>query len=229
MKKLFAFFAALLLLFPVFAQSRKSVSVLGDSYSTFEGFMEPSSNQLWYYAKPKAKQTDVNDVSQTWWHQFISKNGLLLEKNNSYSGSTVSTTGYQGNDYSERAFITRMKNLGSPDVILIFGATNDSRAGSPLGEFNWQDVNGGNMKEFRPALAYMLTYLKNRHPNAEIIYLINDGLKESVTSSIVEACDRLGIPWLQLQDIDKTAGHPNRNGMTQISDQLSEFYSKNSK
>ena len=113
MKKLFAFFAALLLLFPVFAQSRKSVSVLGDSYSTFEGFMEPSSNQLWYYAKPKAKQTDVNDVSQTWWHQFISKTACC-SKNNSYSGSTVSTTGYQGNDYSERAFITRMKNLRKP-------------------------------------------------------------------------------------------------------------------
>lgn len=217
--------AALLLVMPSAAQSRKSVSILGDSYSTFEGFVEPSTNELWYFAKPKSRQTDVNDVKQTWWHRFITDNGYLLEKNNSYSGATVSTTGYQGNDYSDRSFITRMKNIGSPDMILIFGATNDSWAGSPIGEFNWNDIYGGNMKEFRPALAYMLSYLKNRHPNAEIIYLINDGLKQEITSSIIEACRHFGIPYVEFHDIDKTAGHPNVNGMRQISEQLTEALS----
>ncbi|MDE6143662.1 MAG: SGNH/GDSL hydrolase family protein, partial [Muribaculaceae bacterium] len=178
MKRLFLFMAAFLMLLPLAAQSRKSVSVLGDSYSTFEGFVEPATNELWYYARPKQKQTDVNDVKQTWWHLFIKENGYRLEKNNSYSGSTVSTTGYQGNDYTARSFITRMDNLGSPDMIIIFGATNDSWAGSPLGEFDWSGSSQGDFKSFRPALCYMLSHLKDRHPNTEIIYLINDGLKE---------------------------------------------------
>lgn len=226
MRKFLSLMLLILLTLPAAAQGRKSVSVLGDSYSTFEGYVEPSTNELWYYAKPKASQTDVNDVTQTWWHQFITRNGFLLEKNNSYSGATVSTTGYQGNDYSERSFITRMKNIGSPDMILVFGATNDSWAGSPIGEFDWNNVAGGNMKEFRPALAYMLTYLKNRHPNAEIIYIINSDLKPEITSSVAEACDRLGIRHIQLHDIDKTAGHPNKKGMTQIADQLTDFIAR---
>lgn len=223
MKKLLIIIAAAFMMLPAAAQGRKSVSVLGDSYSTFEGFMEPSTNELWYYAKPKKNQTDVDNVKETWWHQFISDNGFLLERNNSYSGATVSTTGYQGNDYSDRSFIRRMKDIGSPDMILIFGATNDSWAGSPLGEFNWEDINGGNMKEFRPALAYMLSYLKDRHPNATIIYMINSELKPSITNSITEACTHFGIPYLQLHDIDKTAGHPNEAGMKEISRQLTEF------
>ena len=75
--------AAFLMLLPLAAQSRKSVSVLGDSYSTFEGFVEPATNELWYYARPKQKQTDVNDVKQTCWHLFIKEHGYRLEKNNS--------------------------------------------------------------------------------------------------------------------------------------------------
>lgn len=208
---------------PCAAQSRKSVSVLGDSYSTFEGYVEPSTNELWYYARPKASQTDVDNVKETWWHQFISENGLRLEKNNSYSGSTVSTTGYQGNDYSERSFIKRMKDLGTPDMILIFGATNDSWAGSPIGEFDWERPSVADHKAFRPSLCYMLEYLTSRHPNTEIIYMINDGLKPEITSSIKEACTHYGVPYVELHDIDKTAGHPNEKGMRQISDQLTGF------
>mgnify|MGYP000294813429 CR=1 FL=1 len=46
--------------------------------------------------------------------------GRLLEKNNSFSGSTICNTGYSKEDYTFCSFITRMKNLGSPDMILIF-------------------------------------------------------------------------------------------------------------
>lgn len=72
---------------PVFSQSRKGVSILGDSYSTFENFVEPSGNALWYFKKPDPKLTDVNDVKQTWWHQFITGNGYRLEKKQFLFGS----------------------------------------------------------------------------------------------------------------------------------------------
>lgn len=49
-----------------------------------------------------------------------------MKRNNSYSGSTVCHTGYQKADYSDRSFATRMDNLGNPDVLLVFGGTNDS-------------------------------------------------------------------------------------------------------
>lgn len=208
------------------AQYKKSVSILGDSYSTFENYIEPKSNEMWYFVHADPKRTDVTDVKQTWWHQLIKDGGYRLEQNNSYSGSTVCTTGYRGEDYTERAFITRMDNLGCPDILLIFGATNDSWANAPIGEFVWGDWTEEQLKSFRPALAYMLSHIVDRYPNTELLYIINDGLKPEITSSIVEACDRYGVPYVQLQDIDKTAGHPNVNGMKQIKEQVANALEK---
>lgn len=208
------------------AQSRKGVSILGDSYSTFAGVTEPSTNEMWYRHDRDVNATDVDDVKQTWWHIFIKENGYRLVQNNSYSGSTICNTGYQGRDFTDRSFITRMNNLGSPDMIFIFGATNDSWADSPIGEFVWENWNEVHLKSFRPALAYMLAHMVDRYPNTELIYLINDGLKPEITSSIIKACQHYGVPYIELKDIDKTAGHPNIHGMRQIADQINAALKK---
>ena len=97
----------------------KLVSILGDSYSTYEDYVTPSTNELWYYAKNVPQKTDVQNVGQTWWHQVIKENGWRLCINNSYSGATISYTGYDGNDYSARSFNTRMPDLGQPDIIFV--------------------------------------------------------------------------------------------------------------
>ena len=210
----------------VSAQTPKSVSILGDSYSTYENFVEPKNNIAWYRKDRKKESTDVRDVKKTWWHQLIKECGYKLDRNNSYSGSTICTTGYNKNDYTDRAFITRMDNLGNPDIILIFGATNDSWADSPIGDFVWSDWTTEQLKSFRPALTYMLSYMTDRYPNTEMLYIINDGLKPEITTSIVEACDHYGVPYVQLHDIDKTDGHPNIHGMRQITDQVAAALSK---
>ena len=70
-----------------FAQSLKSISILGDSYSTFEGYLQPDTNSIWYYVSPR-QQTDVTSVKQTWWHKFIKENNYRLCVNNSFSGAT---------------------------------------------------------------------------------------------------------------------------------------------
>ena len=45
-------------------QYKPCVSILGDSYSTYEGYVTPATNEVWYYAKPGQK-TDVESVKQT--------------------------------------------------------------------------------------------------------------------------------------------------------------------
>lgn len=214
-------FAALLLCIIFAANTQaKRVSILGDSYSTFQYYVEPAANRIWYYEQPRTDMTDVDDVSQTWWHLFITENGHTLEKNNSYSGATVCTTGYKAKDYTDRAFITRMSDLGNPEILFIFGGTNDAWAGSPIGEWDWDGDAQGDFTAFRPALCRMLSWLKKRHPNTDIIYLVNDGLKPEITSSIIEACKHYGIRYIELQGIEKVANHPNRRGMRQIADQI---------
>ena len=204
----------------------KTVSILGDSYSTFEGYVTPDTNELWYFNRP-TDRTDVDSVGQTWWHQLISRGDYKLGLNNSYSGSTVCNTGYRAEDYTSRSFITRMDNLGTPDVIFVFGATNDSWCGAPMGEYKYGNWSVRDLYSFRPAMARLLSGLQERHPNAEIYFLLNDGLKESVNESVKTVCARYGVPVIVLEGIDKKSGHPTVKGMTAIADQVEAFLKTN--
>lgn len=221
MKKFTLMFLCCLYGFVAMAQYHKSVSVLGDSYSTFEGYMTPSTNELWYCAHPRYG-TDVNDVSQTWWHKFIKANGYRLCVNNSYSGATIGYYGYSGNDYSDRSFITRMNNLGCPDMIFIFGGTNDSWANAPIGEYKYNNFRKDDFFAYRPALAYLLKSMIDRYVNTEIYFLINDGLREEITSSTIEICKYYGVKYILLRNIDKKNGHPTIKGHAMIVEQIEE-------
>ncbi len=204
----------------------KTVSILGDSYSTFEGFITPKSNYTWYNAAPDYKNTDVNSVRQTWWHRVITDNGWRLFVNNSFSGSTVCFRGYHGSDYRDRSFIARMDNLGCPDIIFIFGGTNDSWAGVPVGEYRYDGISEADLYTFRPAMAYMLAYIKDRYPNTEIYFLLNDGLRDDISSSVKTVCRHEGVPCIELRGIDKKSGHPTIKGHGQIASQVNQAIGK---
>lgn len=203
----------------ILASSAQTVAILGDSYSTFEGFVTPSTNEMWYYAK-NGNKTDVSDVTQTWWWQVVKEGGYHLGINNSYSGSTIGYLGYDGNDYSARSFITRMDQLGDPDIILIFGATNDSWAGEPVGEYKYDGWNAGDFYTFRPAMAYMLNHILLRYPNVKVYFLLNTELRDDITSSCKEICAHYNVPCIVLKDIDKINGHPSVKGMKAIAQQV---------
>jgi len=225
MKKILS--AAVILAASIFAaddsSAQKRVSILGDSYSTFEGYTLPETNIDWYKPVKGRKDNNVRRVEQTWWWQFIADNGMQFDTNNSYSGSTVCTTGYNGDDYSDRAFITRMLNLGSPDIILVFGGTNDCWAKSPLGDFKYEGWTKVDLTRFRPAFAYMLASLREFYPEARIFNITNTELTSDYTTSIDEICRHYSVPNLQLVDIHKQVGHPSAEGMKAIADQLSAF------
>ena len=226
MKKITLTILAVLMAGIAVAQT-KAVSILGDSYSTYEDFVTPATNELWYYAKNSEQKTDVKDVRQTWWHQLIKENGWRLAVNNSYSGATISYTGYDGNDYSPRSFNTRMDNLGQPDIIFIFGATNDSWAGSPIGDFKYEGIKKVDLYEFRPALAHMLRWMTDRYVNTEIYFILNTELKEEINTSVKTICEHYGVPVITLTEVDKISGHPSVKGMRQIADQVNSFLKSN--
>ena len=228
MKKITLTILAVLMAGIAVAQT-KAVSILGDSYSTYEDFVTPATNELWYYAKNSEQKTDVKDVRQTWWHQLIKENGWRLAVNNSYSGATISYTGYDGNDYSPRSFNTRMDNLGQPDIIFIFGATNDSWAGSPIGGFKYEGIKKADLYEFRPALAHMLRWMTDRYVNTEIYFILNTELKEEINTSVKTICAHYGVPVITLTEVDKISGHPSVKGMRQIADQVNSFIKKQHK
>lgn len=206
------------------AQSKKGVSILGDSYSTFKGHVSPEKNRVWYYPVSNPEKTDVDKVSQTWWHQLINRMGYRLVQNNSYSGATICNSGYSNNDYTDRSFVSRAGNLGSPDLIYVFGGTNDDWAKSPMGEFKYSEWTTADLYQVRPAIAYLLQSLKDNYPGTDIVVIINSDMRPDVAEALVTISDHYGVDHIQLHDIDKKAGHPTVKGMTQIADQITNFH-----
>ncbi len=221
MRKLFLLPILLLMCLVAGAQNKK-VAVLGDSYSTFEGAI-PKGNAIWYFKRNNPNQTDVNRVEQTWWAQLIERKGWELLMNNSFSGSTICNTGYNKEDYSDRSFTKRMDNLGgNPDIIFIFGATNDSWAHAPIGEFKYENITKDDLWSFRPAMAYMLDWMTKHYVKSDIYFLLNDGLSKEVTESSKLICQHYGVKCIELKGIHKMAGHPSIKGMQQIADQIEQ-------
>ncbi|MBR4591255.1 MAG: SGNH/GDSL hydrolase family protein [Bacteroidaceae bacterium] len=208
-----------------YAQSRKSVSILGDSYSTFENYLQPDTNFVWYFKKPIAG-TDVTKVTETWWHKFITERGYKLCVNNSFSGSTICNTGYKKEDVTRNSFIARMNKLGCPDIIFIFGGTNDAWAKSPIGEYKYDKWTKADLYNFRPAMAYMLSDMKDRYPNVDIYFILNSELAEDINESVRTICKYYNVPLIELHDIDKISGHPSVKGMAAITEQLKKAVKK---
>ena len=197
-------------LLPLMAQVKQTVAVLGDSYSTFEGFI-PKGYATWYTTAVQ-KATDVNKVEQTWWWQVIKEGGYKMGNINSYSGSTICNTGYHDEDYSDRSFINRTTLLGNPDIILICGGTNDSWANAPIGNYQYSNWKRADLYCFRPALAKLLSDLRQRHPNVDIYFILNSELKDEINESVKKICKTYQVPVIALHDIDKKNGHPTIKG-----------------
>ena len=200
----------------------RTISFLGDSYTTFEGYI-PEGNAVWYHCPPDTSLTDVSAVEQTWWHQVATGGGYELDTNESYSGATISYTGYDGQDFTDRSFITRLPRVGSPDVLVILGGTNDSWAGAPVGEYKYEDFQTEDLYCYRPALAKLLLDAKQLYPKTQLLFVMNSELREDITESSREICENLGVPFLQLTDIDKKSGHPSVEGMKSIAAQVQRY------
>ncbi|MCR4602849.1 MAG: SGNH/GDSL hydrolase family protein [Prevotella sp.] len=211
-----------MIVLPLNSWCQLSMSVLGDSYSAFEGFVEPDSNAIWY-APDMQYNNNVRQAEAMWWWLLADTLQLSVQRNNSFSGSTICNTGYFHRDYSDRSFVARMNNIGTPDLLIVFGGTNDCWIGVPLGEYTYSDWSKDQLLMFRPALCRLLDQLRRQYPQTMTLFVCNSDLKEPYTTSMKDACHHYGIDFLQLTDIDKQSGHPSVLGMKQISRQIADF------
>lgn len=208
--------------------NQKTLSILGDSYSTYKGWI-PRDYEAWYADSGTSEPNDVTSVEQTWWHMLCEEKNLKLLQNCSYSGSTVCNTGYVPIFAARISFIKRMvRELGpdqsqKADILIVFGATNDFWAESPVGTIQYQDWTPADLKKFAPAFCYMMHHLKEWNPDTVIYNVVNDDISDELKRIITEVCGHYGITNIELSDIEKENGHPNRRGMCQIKDQIAEI------
>lgn len=214
MKRLLVLSALMAVVFLSSAQSKK-VSILGDSYSTFAG-ANPEGQAPFY---PNDKN-DVTEVSQTWWSLYIEAKGYQLECNDSWGGTTICNTSYGGMDATKISFNARYDRLGNPDIIFVFGGTNDAWANSPIGEYQYADWTDADCKSFRPALACLLDRLQKQYPKATLYAILNSELREEINESTRTVCQHYNVQLIELVDIEKQNGHPSIKGMKSICQQL---------
>ncbi len=203
--------------------------ILGDSYSTFEGYI-PADCAAWYHPDEDPK-TDVHKVSDTWWHQFAESTDANLLLNSSFSGTTICRTGYEGVDSTEKCFIGRLEKLirdgwfekNKVDTFIIFGGTNDNWANSPLGECMYSDWKEQDLFSVFPAFCYLLNRVKNILPESEILFILNTELKPVINENFKIICEKYGVDLVELCDISKQNGHPDKKGMTEIKEQVLNF------
>ena len=117
---------------PAVSFEGKTISILGDSISTFEGVSNNgeynstiAGGNVYYHGNDRGGVQRAD----TWWQQTIDQLGLTLLVNNSWSGSAISHT----RSSAPAAYIARAVNLhndhpddpADPDIVAVFLGTND--------------------------------------------------------------------------------------------------------
>ena len=136
----------------------KTLSILGDSISTFEGYI-PEGNYPYY------PHGDVLSVNDTWWKKLADALGMTINVNNSWSGTRVTTT----NGEASAGCGVRAQSLGTnPDVIIIWMGINDFRYSIPMGTYDGKTDLPSATTTFREAYAVMLNKVLTTYPLAEV-------------------------------------------------------------
>jgi hypothetical protein len=203
-------------------------SILGDSYSTFEGYVDPETNDVWqHYAN-----IGVTKVEQMWWHKIATEMGWVLDKNNSFSGALICNFSdfEDGDYYGHHSFLKRMNDLGNSDVIFILGGTNDVWQDAPFGDYVDVDWTEEQLCSFRPALAYLLSNMKRLYPNSKLYFLLETdpcpgGITEETRLNLIESVHRITSSY-DVECIDLTIHkdwwHPDAQGQNDIARQTLE-------
>ena len=172
----------------------KTISVLGDSISTFGDFSggaasatgnsTTSGNNPYYKPSTMFSLSSVND---TWWMQAAQASGATILVNNSWSGSSVAISTAGQPAYKDRC-VQLHDNTGdnagqTPDIIAVYMGTNDfnnlrnpnnaNHSEATLGyQVNYDTlISGGAYKtpsNTAEAYAIMLDKMTKRYPDAEI-------------------------------------------------------------
>lgn len=210
----------------------KNTIIFGDSYSTFKGYIPEGYS--YYYSPNERPEMDVSGVEKTWWHLLREELGIEILRNDSWSGSTLCNTGYAGDCSKTSSFIYRLEKLEKEgffkqkiDTVLVFGCTNDSWADAPLGNVKLDSQTKEDLFSVCPAICYFAAKLRKILPDANIIFIINTGLKPEISETVKIAAEYNKCSYIELNDIDKISGHPTAKGMEQIKEQVKSFILNN--
>lgn len=207
------------------AEKIKNIMIIGDSYSTYEGYIP--EGYLSYYQIEQEYEPKLSGVDKTWWKLLADEMDYNIVLNDSYSGATICSRVSDDNVF-DSSYVARFDKLvengffeeNSVDTVFIFGGTNDSAGRVDLGQPKYSDYTPEDLKESVPALCYLINRIREVRSDMQIVVILNTELKERYHNGYVSVCKKLDVPYLELELIDKAQGHPTELGMEQIKDQI---------
>ena len=147
------------------------LSILGDSISTFDGYI-PTDYNIFYPGSG-----DISTVEKTWWWQVMNATGMELNANASSSntpitGDSLDTTGSAPGCSTKRMIdLTPGDDGPAPDILIVFMGTNDFLRSVELGTFTEPSPQDeGVVNNFCDAYELMIQKLNALYPNAEIYF-----------------------------------------------------------
>lgn len=198
----------------------KTLSIMGDSISTFEGYI-PNEYPSFYPAG------DVQSVQDTWWMKLIQDNDMKLGANVSASGTPIQMDSPDAAGACDDNRIEALGANGDPDFIIVEFGINDAKIEdmAQLGEidpvfdvpFNSTSANKYDVTTFLGAYQALITKLMVRYPNATIacwafpwtsrpgVMTSDDFYKASIR--IEELCKMYGCIFLDIRKCGITPGN----------------------
>ncbi len=217
----------------------KIISVLGDSISTYAGYIPTSDGYNLEHLARYPQDNLFSGVEHTWWMQVIERLGAKLGVNDSWRGTTVD--GKNATDKTAISNVQRIKNLGangSPDVILLYGATNDYGQLNNIDTFDKSkipaevDLKTMQWKSLSKAFVNTIMRLQYFYPDAQIVVILPARTKSYYPMSklhsgnklLISICEHFGLPYVDLRTCGITNDHlpdgihPNKVGMDLITE-----------
>jgi lysophospholipase L1-like esterase len=219
----------------------KIISILGDSISTFEGYVPKSDRFNLLHSAHYPRSNLFEDVKHTWWMQLIDRLDAKLGINDSWSGTTVD--GKDEKDKTAISSLQRIENLGAkgrPDVIVLFGGTNDYGLLNIVDKFDSTkmptevDLTTVQWGKLSQAYAHTILRIKHFFPTTQIVAVLPARTSSyySVTELrdgnelLAAVCDHYGVPYVNLFAGPLTLAHlpdgihPAEEGMDIITDEV---------
>jgi len=216
--------------------NKKTLSILGDSISTYPGYSNDGTNtnntignNVIYYT---GSNYGFTSVDQTWWRQLANNTDLNVLVNNSYSGSRVlnNEAGINSAGYlrANQLHDNTGNNSGTkPDIIAVFIGINDFNYNLPLGIYNEEiynkiiQNNDGTFSYLEPtnfneAYAIMLHKITSTYDKADVYcftllpngYNTNYSLLEEFNNSIRNIANHYNV---KIVDLYKDSGITTSN------------------
>ena len=188
----------------------KTVSILGDSISTYRGIIPDGWS--YFYPYPTA---DLGDYNQTWWMVMANTLGMKLLRNNSWSGSCVSSGTGSSSCTLDSRLIELLDGDTRPDVIVINMGANDCAS------------KYVSLETFDSSYKIMLDKIKALCPDSEIFLCLlptskmydanqrstyNAVISKYATEYSLNTID-LGQAYSDPTGYLVDSGHPNKTGM----------------